>query len=203
MSTDYDFYKNPIPQGSNRRPRLHARVVPKATVDTEQLARYIHDASSLTTGDVKATLTMLSEMIVRELKSGNRVHIDGLGYFEMTLQCPPVKDPKEIRAESIRFKSVAFRPDASLKGKLSTTRFQRVAHKSHSKEASDTEIDERLTTYFATHDYITRSDFQHLCGLTKSTASRRLQECLQAGKLRKEGLYKFPLYVPTEGHYGK
>lgn len=203
MSADYDFYKNPIPKGSNRKPRLHARVVPRNTIDSDRLAEFIHKVSSLTIGDVQATLTMLSEVLVRELKDGNRIHIKGLGYFEMTLQCPPIKDPKEIRAESIHFKSVAFRPEVALRKELETTQFTRAVHKRHSKERTEKEIDERLTRYFATHNYILRQDFQALCGFTKGTANRRLKERLNAGKLKKEGAYRSPIYVPISGFYGK
>lgn len=167
MSAEYDFYKNPIPKGSNRKPRLHARIVPRGVITTEMLSEEIHDASSLTTGDVEATITMLSKAIIRNLKQGKRIHIKGLGYLEMTLQCPPIKDPKEIRAESIQFKSVAFRPEIALKKELSTTRFVRAAHKNHSKSRSETEIDNLLTIYFSTHEYITRLEFQQVCRFTK------------------------------------
>lgn len=203
MSAEYDFYKNPIPKGSNRKPRLHARIVPSGTITTEMLSEEIHDACSLTTGDVEATINMLGKMIIRNLKQGKRIYIKGLGYFEMTLQCPPVKDPKEIRAESIQFKSLAFRPEVALKKELSTTRFVRAARKSHSKERSANKIDELLTQYFTKYEYITRQDFQQLCGFTKGTANRRINELIKAKKLKKEGLYRFPLYVPETGWYGK
>lgn len=203
MKAEYDFYKNPIPKGSNRKPRLHARIVPSGTVDSKILAEEIHDASSLTIGDVEATITMLSEIMIRNLKEGKRIHIKGLGYFEMTLQCPPIKDPKEIRAESIRFKSLAFRPEVALKKELSTTRFVRAARKRHSKERTADKIEELLTRYFSTHETMSRWDFQVLCGFRKATANRRLAELVKAKKLRKEGLYRFPVYMPTEGHFGK
>ena len=203
MSAEYDFYKNPIPKGSNRKPRLHARIVPRGVITTEMLSEEIHDASSLTTGDVEATITMLSKAIIRNLKQGKRIHIKGWGYLEMTLQCPPIKDPKEIRAESIQFKSVAFRPEIALKKELSTTRFVRAAHKNHSKSRSETEIDNLLTIYFSTHEYITRLEFQQVCRFTKGTANRRLTEMVKAGKLKKEGLDRFPIYVPVPGNYKK
>ena len=38
MPAEYDFYSNPVPPGSNRKPRLHARIVTKGTVGTEKLA---------------------------------------------------------------------------------------------------------------------------------------------------------------------
>ena len=93
--------KTPYRKGVTAKPRLHARIVPRGVITTEMLSEEIHDASSLTTGDVEATITMLSKAIIRNLKQGKRIHIKGLGYLEMTLQCPPIKDPKEIRAESI------------------------------------------------------------------------------------------------------
>lgn len=40
MPAQYDFYKNPIPKGSNRKPRLHARIVTRGTTTTEKLAEY-------------------------------------------------------------------------------------------------------------------------------------------------------------------
>ena len=203
MSAEYDFYKNPIPKGSNRKPRLHARIVPRGTVDSDMLAEEIHDASSLTPGDVEATITMLSKMIIRNLKEGNRIHIKGLGYLEMTLQCPAIKDPKEIRAESIQFKSVAFRPEIGLKKELSTTRFVRAVYKKHSKNRSAAEIDELLTRYYSTHESIARQECQQLCGFTKGTANRRLAELVKEGKLKKEGLHKFPVYAPVPGNYRK
>lgn len=111
MSAYYDFYKNPIPKGSDRKPRLHARVVTYGTTTTERLADDIHSRCSLSTADVMATLVSLSDVIVERLREGERIYIKGLGYFQMTLECPPVKTTKEIRSESIKFKSVAFRPE--------------------------------------------------------------------------------------------
>lgn len=203
MSAEYDFYKNPIPAGSNRKPRLHARIVTRGTTDTEKLAEDVHSRCSLSTADVMAALVSLSEIIVERLQEGERIHIKGLGYFQMTVKCPPVKTEKEIRAESIRFKSVAFRPEAELKKELNNTQFVRARYKSHSSKYSEIEVDGLLTGYFLKHDYILRVEFQRLCGFTKGTANRRLAELIKAGKLKKEGLYRFPIYVPVQGYYLK
>lgn len=203
MSAEYDFYKNPIPAGSNRKPRLHARIVPRRTTDTEKLAEDVHARCSLSTADVMAALVSLSDIIIERLKDGERIYIKGLGYFQMTIKCPPVKTTKEIRAESIQFKSVAFRPEAELKKELRTTQFVRARYKNHSNKYSEIEVDGLLTSYFLKHDYILRIEFQQLCGFTKGTANRRLAELIKAGKLKKEGLYRFPIYVPVSGYYLK
>lgn len=203
MSAEYDFYQNPVPPGSNKKPRLHARIVTNGTVGTEKLAQEIHGRCTLTTGDIQATLISLSQVITEHLRQGDRIHITGLGYLQMTLQCPPVKSPKEIRGESIRFKSVAFRPEIGLKNALKTTKFVRTTRKNHSNKYSEIEVDGLLTSYFLDHPYITRVEFEHLCGFTKGTANRRLSQLVKDGKLKKEGLHRFPVYEPVPGNYRK
>lgn len=203
MSAQYDFYKNPEPGRKSQRPRLHARIVSNGTTDTETLAKDIHARCTLTTADVMAVLTSLSHVLVERLKDGERVYLKGLGYFQMTLQCPPVRSEKEIRAESIRFKSVAFRPEKDLKDELSVTRFERVKIKRHSKTHTEEEETTLLTDYFGIHNTLSRQDFQHLMNYTESTASRKLRQLVKDGKLRKEGLFRFPVYAPNEGCFGR
>lgn len=196
MTARYDFYKNPSPKGSKQRVRYHARVVPYGTTDSDTLAKLIHSRCTVTPADVKAVLSSLSDVIVNELQNGNRVYIEGLGYLQLTLECPPVQSVREVRAESIRFKSVAFRPEADLKKRLRATRFERASHKSHSKELSSDRIEEILVSYFTNHPYLTRHAFQGLCGYTRSTANRRLKELREAGKLSCIGAARTSLYVP-------
>lgn len=199
MAVQYDFYKNPSPKENEGQTCYHARVVPYGTTDTVALAERIHSRCTVTPADVKAVLTSLSDVVIDELKAGNRVHIDGLGYLQITLECPTVQSPKEVRAESIRFKSIAFRPEAELKKRLCTTKFERISAKRHSVELADGQIDELLASFFATHTYMSRSDFQSLCGYTRPTANRRLKELRESGKLQIVGTRRSSLYVKGEG----
>ena len=86
MPAEYDFYKNPIPPGSKRKPRLHARIVTNGTISTEELAEEIHGRSTLTTADIHATLISLSNKKTEQLRSVYSVHINGFVYLQMTLQ---------------------------------------------------------------------------------------------------------------------
>lgn len=201
MSVNYDFYQNPIPPNSNRKPRLHARVVSKKTVSTKELASEIQDCTTMSEADVIGVLTALNKALVRHLHNGDKVHIEGLGYLELTLSCPSVRYPNQIRAESVKLKSVAFRPDQELKYNLRALTLVRVKQKQHSRNLTPEQIDQRLTRYFATHESLTRETFQRICGLMRSTACRRLKELHQQGKLKKEGPYRYPSYKPANGHY--
>lgn len=201
MSAEYDLYENPVPPGSNKKPRMHARIVTRGTVETHDLAEWIHTCSTLTVGDINAVLTELSRNMLNRLKDGDRIHLAGFGYFQMTLSCPPIRRGEKIRAESIKFKSIAFRPEAEVKHALSDTRFERVRLKSHSSRYSEIEIDGLLTGHFLDNPSITRMEFEMLCNLTKATANRRLAALVKAGKLRKAGLSRFPVYEPVPGNY--
>lgn len=194
MTALYDFYKNPASKGSNKRTRYHARVIPNGTVTTDDLARDIHSRCSLSPADVKAALVALSEVVSEKLEEGRRVHIEGLGFVQVTLECPDIQSTQEIRAESIHFKSVAFRPEAALKRRLKYMPVERVQRKQHSVEQSDEEIEQLLADYFRTHDTLTRAQFQRLCGFTSTTANRRLKALREAGKIVNIAHPRHPLY---------
>ncbi len=201
MAANYDFYQNP--PSAKRKQRLHARVITSGTTGTNYLAKEIESRCTVSSADVKAVLTALSDVAVNQFMQGNRIHIDGLGYFQITLTCPPVRTPNEIRAESIHFKSVTFRPEKELIKRLKDMHFERVSEKRHSKKHAEEVIVDRLTRYFSLYPYISREDFQRLYGYTKVTANRRLRELVKDGKLKKGGLHRFPVYEPVTGHFGK
>ncbi|RHJ95221.1 HU family DNA-binding protein [Parabacteroides bouchesdurhonensis] len=198
MTAYYDFYKNPNPKNNKKGIRYHARIVTNGTVSTQNLIRNIHNRCTLTPGDIRAVLTSLSEVIVEELQEGRRVNIEGLGYLQMTVECPDIESPKEIRAESVRFKSVAFRPEVELKKKLRFTPFERISHKSHSNERTVNEIDKLLLLHFHDHETLDRIQFQRLCGFTSATANRRLKELRTAGKIKNIAHPRHPLYKAGE-----
>ncbi len=201
MGLRYDFYENPLPKESNREKRLHTRVVTWGTATTDEIVSRIHNASTLTIGDVKASLISLIEVMADELSSGRRVHLEGLGYFQLTLSSPPVKSAKEIRAESVHVKNISFRAEASFKKRFSHIPLARARRKRHSNRYSDIEIDALLTRHFRDNTYITSRGFRALCGFTESTAKRRLRKLIADGKLQKTGHRQSPLYKPVKGHY--
>jgi len=203
MGLKYDFYQNPLPEWSNRKPRMHARVVTTGTIGTEDIARRIHDCSTLTPGEVKAVLQSLSDILVMELSEGHRVHLEGLGYFQLTLECPSVRTEKEIRSESIKIKSVVFRAEEKLKRRVRRFQVERVRVKNKSNNYSDIEIDGLLTGHFMDNDYITGRQFRSLCGFTLTTSSRRLRKLIDEGKLERLGHRKSSIYVPVKGNYRK
>lgn len=187
MGIKYDLYRSP--SISDKDPgKMHARVVSRHTTDTNTIIKQIEYASSLTEADVISALNALTQVMKHELENGNRVHLDGLGYFYLTLSCPPVDSPKEIRAESVKVKTLAFRPEVKLKKHLKGAKLQRVTIKNHSASISESDIDQILVDYFKENTYLTRRKFQELCGFTDSTAARRLKMLVKNERLCKSSL---------------
>ena len=96
-------------------------------VNLNDLAEQMSDASTFTYGDVKGMIENLTLMIAEALKDGNTVTIDGLGTFSVTAQ--PNRDveiPSKIRAESIKLKSIGFKPSPKLKERLSDIEFTKM-----------------------------------------------------------------------------
>lgn len=201
MPIEYDFYRNPNSQGTNKK-RYHARVVSSNRISTNELAEEIQNECSLTIADVKAVLIALGDKLAKHLGDGSKVHLEGIGYFQVNLQCKEeVRTPRSVRSENVEFKSVSYRADNELKKHLRNQKIQRSQTKIHSVEMTEEEIDQKLTEYFKTHETLTRYQFQTLCSQVKSTAHRILLKLKENGKLRNVATSHNPVYMPDNGHY--
>lgn len=202
MAVKFDFYKTPIPADRLQKKRYHARVAAYNTVDTDYIAKEIQSRCTLTEGDVLAALNELSASLAYHLGNGQRVHLRGIGYFQVTLQCPETRSPKETHAQNVRFKSVKYIADQPLKDELKTLKTERTRQCRHSTEQSEVRIDMKLKDYFGENKIMTRKDFERACHLTRTTACRQLRRLKEEGKLQNINTRVNPVYVPAPGYYG-
>ena len=202
MAVKFEFYESPNTIGT-RKKRYHARVVNRERISTDHLAQEIHHSSSLTVVDIKATIIALSEKLAYHLKDGARVHIEGIGYFHISLTCPETPTPHSTRANNVKFKSVTFRADKYLKKQLADVKTERSKYKPHSIPVTNEEIDKGLTEYFLTHSVLTRRDFEQLFTLTRATAGRYITRLAKEKKLCNISIPHNPIYEPMPGFYGK
>ncbi len=95
MAIQFELYKSPARKDEEDKELYHARVVNFQHIDTDYLAKEIQQATSLTEGDVKAVLESLSHFMGSRLREGERVHLDGIGYFQVKLNSlEPITSPK-------------------------------------------------------------------------------------------------------------
>ena len=203
MAIQYDFYRNPNSEGTNKE-RYHARVVSSGQVSTDELAEEINQECSLTPADIKAVLVSLSGKLARHLSEGRKVYLEGIGQFQVNLRCKEeVRTVNAVRSESIEFKSISYRADNELKKQLKRQKVRRSRIKKHSHPMTEEEIDKLLTDYFAKNTILTRRKFQVLCDQVQTTANRILKRLVQYGKLKNIASPHHPVYIPDNGNYSR
>ena len=202
MAVQFELYKTPMPKEKKNKTRYHARPVSFETVNTEKLAYRIHDRSTLRVSDIISTLEELKNEVAQCLLEGKKVHVDGLGFFQVTLSCEEeIRNPKDKRVHRVKLKAIKFKADKELKGELCHMKFQRSKIRPHSANLLEVEIDMKLTEYFAENQIITRKDFQYLCGMTQITAYRHIKRLMAEKKLQNKGTIYQPIYTPVPGNY--
>lgn len=202
MAVQFEFYKNPMRE-KEEEISYHPRIVNLQQVSTQKLAAEIHSATTFTKAEVEAMLMELSRCMGNHLREGKRVHLDGIGYFQIALQATEPIHSTTTHANKVEFKSVNFRADVKLKSELVGMHVLRSKYRPHSASLSEAEIDKRLTKYFETHSVLTRTNLQSLCLFTRSMASRHIRRLQAQGNLQNIGIRSQPIYVPSPGFYGK
>ncbi len=198
MAILFDWYENPKPgDKQDGEITLHPRICFNGSTTTAELRRYIQSACTLTETDVSAVLDAVSHFMGRELNEGRQVHLDGLGYFRPVLGCNGTVTPETKRKSTmVKLKNIDFRPDKRLLSEVGFIKVKPLKQRNVlRKKLTEEEVDKRLTNFFGTHDFMTRSDFQSLCGMTRTTATRCIRQLCDVGKLENKGKLKQPIYV--------
>ena len=204
MAILFEWYENPVaPNQSQEETKLHARITLNGKKGTDRLRRKIQERCSLTETDVSAVLDALSHAMGEELAEGRQVHLDGIGYFHPTLTCTEeIKEDTKRKNTKVRLKGIKFRADQELRSEIGNVKLKNIKHNGHSNKLSDEEIDSRLTIYFSQHHMMTRSDFQRVCGMMKSTIMGHIRRLCGEGKLKNIRLQNQLIYAPNVGYYG-
>ena len=95
--------------------RKALRIVPikKDVTDIERICQHIQQTTTLTTADILGTISALKTELAEELKSGNTVHLPGIGFFSLALKGDMYEDPKTHRhhLRNVAVRKIRFRPD--------------------------------------------------------------------------------------------
>ena len=195
MGAKYAMYENPNPRKDGEKQPLHARIVSKGTVRTEEIADDIADACGYSTAVTKGMLDALAHIISRHLRRGYTVELNELGSFSISLKCRPVMDKKEIRSWSIRFGNVHFRGNKKLKERLRTLELERADEEKSGTTFAPVQRKKRAINYLKENDYINRSLYIEMNGCSASTAATDLKELTEEGTLKKLGSGNAVLYI--------
>ena len=110
--------------------RKALRIVPikKDVTGIERICQRIQQATTLTTADILGTISALKTELVEELKSGNTVHLPGIGFFSLALKGDIHEDPKTHRhhLRNVAVRKIRFRPDKDFHEALGKMDFENI-----------------------------------------------------------------------------
>lgn len=150
MAAKYDFKTSPDIQGEKEQPTLYPQIVVSGTKNLKDLAKDIARRSTVHEGTVVGLLCDLESIIANYLADGYNVKLGELGTFSATLTCRKVTDKSEIRAASVHFDNIKFKPtrkfrkEVRSKGKLERAEY---GFRTSSTRYSAEERFVRLTNY--------------------------------------------------------
>ena len=169
-------------KSTKKNPTMGVSVVSSRVVTTREMADDINHASSVTQSDVAAVLQAVGKRIAEALLDGNRIEIDHVGTFSLTLTCGNKRKEDYITSKDISVSRISFSPCAELWNQMRHATIVS-GGPTGNKKLSDDIIDKRLDEYFTTNDSLSRSTFERICECSRHTALTKLKELVKAGKL--------------------
>ena len=181
-------------KSTKKNPTMAVSVVNSEVITTEQLAKDINHACSVTQSDVLAVLQAVGQRIGEALLDGNRVEIDHIGTFSLSLTCGHKKLQDHVTKKDIRVKNVLFTPCTEIKQAMRGADIVS-GGPNPNKQLTDDVILRRITKYLNEHEYMQRREFESLCECSRYTATKKLKELVNTGTLRAMGAKNMRFYV--------
>ncbi len=197
MKIDYTIQEITNSQGSGKG-RPHVRIVNNGIMSSKELKQHIQETTTLTDGDVEATLLSIRSLMIQELSMGNRFYIPQIGYFTLSAgtDLPEGTPIDKVKGHHIHVRNIKFKPEASLLEKIQKrVTFSRSQHAHRSKVYTEEEMEEKVREYMLQNPDINRATMEIHFGLTQTTARKWLNTLTEKGVLRKMGNYNSPYYV--------
>lgn len=198
MAIKFDLFENPVKEGVSA-PKLHAKVITKDVVTTREIREAIRRKCTVSPADVAAVITALNDELYENLSNGYAVHLEGIGYFSLSLKCAPDINPKYIKDDDVQVRSIKFTPDKDLIDRFQSVYLERKVDKAHhSTKLDEEEVKQKLAEYFKTHSFLQRRDFERLTGFNASKSTRVIRELVKDGVLKNAGTKYQPVYLAGE-----
>ena len=198
MAIKFDLFENPVKEGVSA-PKLHAKVITKDVVTTREIREAIRRKCTVSPADVAAVITALNDELYENLSNGYAVHLEGIGYFSLSLKCAPDINPKYIKDDDVQVRSIKFTPDKDLIDRFQSVYLERkVDEAHHSAKLDEEEVKQKLAEYFKTHSFLQRRDFEQLTGFNSSKSTRVIRELVKEEVLKNAGTKYQPVYVVGE-----
>ena len=121
---NYDIY-----EATGVKSNKYARVMERGTVTTRDIAQNIADGSTFKPSEVLPIIECLGAEIVKALKNGYNVHIDGMGYYNLQIKGEIVTNARGTEMlRGAEVTDIRFRPEQKYLNLFQKVEIQRERH---------------------------------------------------------------------------
>lgn len=186
----YDLKKKPsLTTKEGEEEVYYAQAITAGTISADQFAEFVAKQSGFRKGDIEGVLISAFDTAADWINKGFRVEVGEFGYFTGKVKGKRLVAKKtDIRAQSIRFNNVNFRPSAKFKkalnGELSripTLQFR------HSSNLSMEKLETLLMDYLDKYHFINIVTYSELTGRLKWKATQDLKFFVEKGLIESHG----------------
>lgn len=186
----YDLKKKPsLTTKEGEKEVLYVQAITAGTIPSDEFLELVSKRFGFRKGEIEGVLMSVFDTAADWINKGFAVEIGEFGFFTGKVKGNRLVEKKtDIRAQSIRFNDVNFRPSAKLKkalnGELSrvpTIKFRQ------SSNLNTKELEERLMNYLDSNPFINRITYSELTGRLKWKATQDLKGFVDKGIIVSRG----------------
>ena len=109
----FDIYESPANDGEKKK--YHVRNTNKQTIHSKDLIHETTLYTSVSRSDWAAVVEGLIDILSEKLGDGKRIHINGLGYFSVSIGSTESENPKKMTRGTVQITGINFQPEKSFK----------------------------------------------------------------------------------------
>lgn len=197
MAIKYEVHtiENAVGTGKERE---FIRLRQHPSMSDDDIAKAIQEATTLTTADVKAVMSAISSLAVRELNMGDRFHLPEIGYLSLSVGNTPRSKKKDgkITGNDIYLRNINFQPEEKFLYNVEKgMKFEKSKASTRSKRYDEEDLWNRVEQYLKEKHFITCRSMRVEFHLSEYKAREWLRRFVKSGKLVNSNTDRQPVYL--------
>lgn len=186
----YDLKKKPaLTTKEGEKAVLFVQAITAGTIPSDEFLELVSKRFGFRKGEIEGVLMSVFDTATDWINKGFAVEIGEFGFFTGKVKGERLVEKKtDIRAQSIRFNDVNFRPSATFKKALDgeLTRIPTIKFR-QSSNLSMEELEKRLMNYLDNNPFINRITYSELTGRLQWKATQDLKYFVDKGVIVSRG----------------
>lgn len=197
MAIKIEWQSLPQREGAEGQ-RMFPRLTDNGSLSLEEICKKVAPGSSYDRATLKAAFTILSDAMAEYLAEGKTIELGDTGILQLTVGTPqPVTTSTHHPDRQVQVTGVRFVPSDDFLQRIGQPQFHATNRVTSVTSPSLEELASQTLAYLAEHPFITRSKFEQIFQLKRSTANVRLNQLIRMGVIFAEGDNVHRVYKPV------